>query len=75
MREGESAQTHPKQNMHVFILNTWSVILTSGVSLMCLAHCLMSLMASMDISGKLSLQANSARHMMPSWNESMIKWK
>ena len=38
---------------------------------MCLAHWRISRMASMLMSGKALLHANSDRHIMPSWKESM----
>ena len=49
--------------------------LTSGVSWMCLAHCRIRRMASMLMSGKALLQANSDKHIMPSWKESMASAK
>ena len=49
--------------------------LTSGLSATCLAHVLIILMASMLVSGYEALHANSAKHLMASWNESMVASK
>jgi len=42
---------------------------------MYLAHCRMSRIASMLVSGNAALHANSERHLMASWNESMTARK
>ena len=49
---------------------------TCGLSATFLAHERMILMASIEVSGKAALQANSERHFMASWNEAMEarKW-
>lgn len=50
-------------------MHTW------GRSAMYLAHCRMSRIASMLVSGNAALHANSDRHLMASWNESMTARK
>ena len=47
----------------------------SGFSATNMAQCLMSPMASIEISGEAELQANSDKHLMASWNESSMLWK
>ena len=50
-------------------LHTW------GFSMTYLAQFLMSLMASILVSGKAALQANSDRHLTASWKESIVEEK
>lgn len=50
-------------------------LLTCGLSETYLAQCLMRRMASMLVSGKEALQANSDRHLTASWKESMVAAK
>lgn len=50
-------------------------ILTWGFSATYLAQFLISRMASILVSGKAALQANSERHFTASWNESMMDAK
>lgn len=52
-----------------------SLILTWGLSETYLAQCRMRRMASILVSGKEALQANSDRHLTASWNESMVAAK
>lgn len=50
-------------------------MLTCGLSETYLAQCLMRRMASMLVSGKEALHANSDRHLTASWKESMVAAK
>ena len=50
-------------------------MLTCGLSETYLAQCLMRRMASMLVSGKEALHANSDRHFTASWKESMVAAK
>lgn len=51
------------------------LLLTCGLSETYLAQCRMRRMASMLVSGKEALQANSDRHLTASWKESMVAAK
>ena len=49
-----------------------SLQLTSGLSYTYFAQFLMSLMASILVSGNEALHANSDKHLTASWNESIV---
>ena len=63
--------THPN---HMCSNNGWGSP-TCGLSATCLAQCRMILMASMLVSGKAALHANSDKHLTASWNESIVAEK
>lgn len=63
------------QTLQSFGQFLFKIILTWGFSATYLAQFLISRIASILVSGKAALQANSDRHFTASWNESMMDAK